>query len=43
MGREPETGEREFIARRSKANIRLAVCLALVAAAVYFGFILSYL
>ena len=43
MDREPETDEREFIARRRKANIRLAICLALVAVAVYFGFILSYL
>ncbi len=30
-------------ARRRRANIRLAVLLALVAVAVYAGFILSYL
>jgi len=39
----PERDESEFIARRRKANIRLAICLALVAAAVYFGFIVSHM
>ena len=33
----------KFVANRRKANIRLAVLLALVALAIYAGFILSYL
>jgi hypothetical protein len=43
VDREPGNDDRDFIARRRKANIRLAVFLALVAAAVYLGFILSYI
>ena len=43
VDREPDSDDREFIARRRKANIRLAIYLALVAVAVYVGFILSYL
>lgn len=40
---EPDSNARDFIARRRKANIRLALLLALVVAAIYFGFILSYM
>lgn len=43
VDRVPDSDEREIIARRRKANIRLAIFLALFALAVYFGFILSYL
>ena len=43
--REPgaDNDGRDSVARRRKANVRLAVVLALLAAAIYFGFILSYL
>lgn len=38
-----EHDDQAAVARRRRANVRLAVLLALVAVAVYAGFILSYL
>lgn len=43
MKRENDSNESDFIARRRKANVRLALLLAFVVAAIYFGFILSYM
>ena len=42
MDREPDNNESELVARRRKANVRLALLLALVAVVIYFGFILSH-
>ena len=43
MNRESDNNDREFVARRRKANVRLALALALLVVAIYVGFILSYL
>ena len=42
MDREPDNNESELVGRRRKANVRLALLLALVAVVIYFGFILSH-
>lgn len=43
MGAKPERDEAAAAARRKKANIRLALLLALVVLAIYVGFIASHL
>ena len=43
MGEKPERDETARAARRKKANIRLAVLLALTVLAIYVGFIASHL
>jgi len=43
VSREYDNNDREFIARRRKANVRLALALALLVVAIYVGFILSHL
>ena len=43
MNRESDNNDREFMGRRRKANVRLALALALLVVAIYVSFILSYL
>lgn len=43
MGAKPERDEAAATARRKRANIRLALLLALVVLAIYVGFIASHL
>lgn len=43
MGAKPERDEAATAARRKRANIRLALLLALVVLAIYVGFIASHL